>query len=49
MTLDWTIAEEKNSPCSKDNLTACTDVNIFFDKFVSLLLIAYNLKNFHPY
>ena len=33
MTLDWTILGELKSPCSKDNLSACSDVNIYFDKY----------------
>ncbi|KAK7444355.1 hypothetical protein VKT23_015370 [Stygiomarasmius scandens] len=31
MTLDWTVMDEANSSCSKENLTSCSDVGIFFD------------------
>ena len=36
MTMDWTIAGEEKSLCSELNLGACTDVNIFFDKYARL-------------
>ncbi|KAF8810242.1 hypothetical protein BYT27DRAFT_7186680 [Phlegmacium glaucopus] len=31
MTMDWTIIGESQSDCSATNLTACSDINIFFD------------------
>ncbi|KAK7462268.1 hypothetical protein VKT23_007869 [Stygiomarasmius scandens] len=31
LTLDWTVMGEVNSSCSKENLTTCSDVGIFFD------------------
>jgi hypothetical protein len=34
MTMDWTVIGEEKSPCNANNLTACTDINIFFDKCV---------------
>ena len=37
MTLDWNIMGEIRSPCSPSNLTACTSVNIFFDKQAALV------------
>ena len=36
MTMDWTITGEAKSLCNSGNLDACTDVNIFFDKYVNL-------------
>ena len=36
MTMDWTIAGEEKSLCNEQNLGACTDVNIFFDKYARL-------------
>lgn len=36
MTLDWTFLGEETSPCSAANLTGCTDINVFFDEYVSL-------------
>lgn len=35
MTMDWTIIGEGKSLCNGGNLDACTDVNIFFDKYAS--------------
>ncbi|KAF8883613.1 hypothetical protein CPB84DRAFT_1789856 [Gymnopilus junonius] len=31
MTMDWTVIGEENSQCSPEDLSACTDINIFFD------------------
>ncbi|KAF5348056.1 hypothetical protein D9758_010006 [Tetrapyrgos nigripes] len=31
LTLDWNVMGEANSSCSKENLTTCSDVGIFFD------------------
>ncbi|KAG2006035.1 hypothetical protein CC2G_002389 [Coprinopsis cinerea AmutBmut pab1-1] len=31
ITLDWSFLRELRSPCSIDNVDACTDVNLFFD------------------
>jgi hypothetical protein len=31
LTMDWTIIGESQSKCSPTNLTACSDINIFFD------------------
>ncbi|KAF8810243.1 hypothetical protein BYT27DRAFT_7253830 [Phlegmacium glaucopus] len=31
MILDWTFIGESQSDCSPSNLTACSDINIFFD------------------
>ena len=36
MTMDWTTVGEEKSLCNEQNLGACTDVNIFFDKYVCL-------------
>ena len=35
MTMDWTIVGEENSACSPNNLEACTDIDIYFDRCVS--------------
>jgi hypothetical protein len=40
MTMDWTIAGEEKSLCNEQNLGACTDVNIFFDKYVRLQFLS---------
>ena len=31
MTMDWTIVGEENSACSRNNLEACSDIDIYFD------------------
>ncbi|KAF8157809.1 hypothetical protein B0H34DRAFT_674338 [Crassisporium funariophilum] len=40
MVMDWTIIGESQSHCSAANLSACTDINIFFDNNL--------LKNSNP-
>jgi len=35
MTMDWTIVGEENSACSPNNLGACSDIDIYFDRCVS--------------
>ena len=48
MTMDWTIIGEENSACSPNNLEACTDIDIYFDKCVSTysVLICRPMTNF---
>ena len=40
MTMDWTILGEEKSLCDLQNLSACTDVNIFFDEYVREVTIS---------
>jgi len=46
MTMDWTIMGEGNSLCNGGNLGACTDVNIFFDKYASFPSVLLHLSTF---
>jgi len=49
MTMDWTILGESQSQCSANNLRACTDVNVFFDKYENIdsLRVVYLLTVSH--
>jgi len=40
MTMDWTILGEEKSLCNAQNLGACTDINIFFDKYIHEVTIS---------
>lgn len=39
MTFDWTILGEENSACTPTALDQCSDINIFFDKWDSRLVL----------
>ena len=41
MTMDWNIIGESQSNCSSTNLNACTDINIFFNKYEYINLYSY--------
>ncbi|EAU87517.2 hypothetical protein CC1G_11189 [Coprinopsis cinerea okayama7 len=39
ITLDWSFLRELRSPCSIDNVDACTDVNLFFDAYTAEIVL----------